>query len=210
MDLFWCSNQIWLSLRASWNLCAAWFIRGHISSRLHYGSNSKIFLNYFAHDFVSVQLEFSQRVWTWRLNYKVPALSLETFTLAQQPCFRTVIQNCMCISEAQDWLSATYISPVHSLFGNFKFKLFLLWFFCGCCQLVLNGNFPWRRGLCLLMARSGLWEQWPSAVPYSVLLKSHATLMSQDNVCFPSGSKDDGVMQQPVVLFVFWIYFCIN
>lgn len=44
----------------------------------------------------------------------------------------------------------------------------------------------------------------------SMLLKSYTILVSQGNGCSPSGSREDGVMQQPVFLFVFWIYFCIN
>lgn len=44
----------------------------------------------------------------------------------------------------------------------------------------------------------------------NLFFSSHAILVSQGNGCFPSGSKEGGVMHQPVVLFVFWIYFCIN
>ena len=44
----------------------------------------------------------------------------------------------------------------------------------------------------------------------SMLLKSNTILVSQGNGCSPSGSRENGVMQQPVFPFVFWIYFCIN
>lgn len=35
-------------------------------------------------------------------------------------------------------------------------------------------------------------------------------MVSQGNGWSPSGSREGGVMQQPVFSFVFWIYFCIN
>lgn len=43
-----------------------------------------------------------------------------------------------------------------------------------------------------------------------MLLKINTILVSQGYGCSPSGSREDGVVQKPVFLFVFWIFFCIS
>lgn len=62
---------------------------------------------------------------------------------------------------------------------------------------------PWRtQALCTGSCQCNLICAMP--------LGTGAILVRQENGCFPSGFMENIVMQQPVFLFVFWTYFCVN